>query len=256
MKKKIRKAAELYRSQGLAGVAKGLVRRLTGRAAPQPRVWSEYLSWLTFANAGMLTRGNVWCIDHAIRNLPGAAPIIEIGSFCGLSTNIIGYLKEKHGVKNPLITCDKWLFEGAESGGMLGDSPSVSHADYRQFVKDTYMRNVRTFSRNDLPYTVEMFSDEFFGNWASGQKLQDVFGREVSLGGPIGFCYIDGNHSYEFAKRDFENCDRFLAKGGFVLFDDSADGSKWEVCRVVQEVLQSGRYDLVANNPNYFFRKK
>ena len=66
----------------------------------------------------------------------------------------------------------------------------------------------------------------------------------------------DGNHTYEFAKRDFENCDRFLERGGLILFDDSADGSERGVCQVVQEVLETNRYDLVTKNPNYFFKKK
>jgi hypothetical protein len=56
----------------------------------------------------------------------------------------------------------------------------------------------------------------------------DVFGRNVVLGGSLSFCYIDGNHTYGFAKRDFENKDRFLAPGGFIFFDDSGDGSGWE----------------------------
>ena len=55
---------------------------------------------------------------------------------------------------------------------------------------------------------------------ASGRR-SDVFGRSFQLGGPISFCYIDGNHTDDLAKRDFENCDRYLEKGGFVLFDDS-----------------------------------
>ena len=53
----------------------------------------------------------------------------------------------------------------------------------------------------------------------------------------------------------FANCDEYLEGGGFLLFDDSSDGSGYEVCRVVQEVLKNGRYELVAKNPNYFFRK-
>ena len=53
----------------------------------------EYVEWLCFANAGMLDRGNLYCFDYAIRNLPSSAPLIEIGSFCGLSTNLITYYK-------------------------------------------------------------------------------------------------------------------------------------------------------------------
>jgi predicted O-methyltransferase YrrM len=196
-------------------------------------------------------------MDYAVKNIPSAAPIIEIGSFCGLSANVITYLKERHGMKNPLITCDKWIFEGAEDSDIpVGDSLHVTHGEYKRFVKETFLRNVRTFSRYDLPFTVELLSDEFFISWETSQKCEDVFGREVKLGGPISFCYIDGNHSYDFAKRDFENCDRYLEKGGFILFDDSADASGWEVCKVVREVKATGRYDLVSRDPNYFFTKK
>lgn len=218
--------------------------------------WTEYIEWLSFANAGMLTRGNVNCIDYAIQNLPSNAPIIEIGSFCGLSTNIITYFKHKHGVKNPLVTCDKWIFEGSEKGGPLGDSTMVSHAEYRNFIKESFLRNVSIFSRYDLPHTIELFSDELFKAWEAKEKRCDVFGHEFQLGGPISFCFIDGNHSYDFARKDFKNCDDNLESGGFVLFDDSADGSGWEVCKVVKEVSDTGRYELVAKNPNYFFRKK
>jgi hypothetical protein len=72
----------------------------------------------------------------------------------------------------------------------------------------------------------------------------------------LSFCYIDGNHSYDVATRDFLNTDRFLTPGGFIIFDDSADGSEWEVCKVIQEVIESGSYDLLAKNPNYFFQKR
>jgi hypothetical protein len=215
----------------------------------------DYTIWLSFANAGMLNKGNLYCLDHAISHLPTNDPIVEIGSFAGLSVNLITYYKRKYGRANKLITCDKWDFEGAKPGKMLGESP-ILHDDYRQFVRDTFIRNVRFFSGYDLPYTVEMFSDELFGAWRSGQASPDVFGRQVQLGGPISFCYIDGNHSYEFARRDFEHTDEFLVSGGFILFDDSADGSKWQVCRVIEEVKASGRYDVVAANPNYLFVKR
>jgi hypothetical protein len=60
----------------------------------------------------------------------------------------------------------------------------------------------------------------------------------------------------EFVKRDFENTDRALLSGGFILFDDSADGSKWEVNRLTREIASGHQYELVSRNPNYLFRKK
>lgn len=233
-----------------------IVRRLThtiegARPARPVDISDEYVNWLCFANAGMLDRGNLYCFDYAMENLPSGAPVVEIGSFCGLSTNLLTYYKRRRGRTNPLVTCDRWVFEGSEKETAPGGS-----ANYREFVRDSFVRNVRQFSGDDLPYTVELFSDEFFDAWREGREERDVFGRRVRLGGPIGFCYIDGNHSYEYARRDFDNADEFLEPGGFLLFDDSADGSGWEVCQVVAEVQESGRYDLIIKNPNYLFRKR
>src|SRR4051794_16230746 len=185
----------------------------------------DYIAYLGFANAGMLNKGNLLCLDYALRNLPSTNPIIEVGSFCGLSTNLIAYFKQRHGVTNTLFTCDRWEFEGAD--GNVGES-QIPHSEYRTFVKASFIRNVRMFSRGELPHTIEMLSEDFYTAWSLRTRVTDVFDRPAQLGGPISFCYIDGNHTYEFARRDFENADRFLEPGGFILFDDSADGSHWE----------------------------
>lgn len=132
----------------------------------------------------------------------------------------------------------------------------IPHEEYCRFIEDSYVRNTNMFSRDDIPFTIKAFSDEFFTAWANSEQRIDLFGRNVKLGGPISFCYIDGNHSYEYAKRDFENADKYLENGGFLLFDDSGDFSGWDVCKVVKEVKATGRYKLIAKDPNYFFQKK
>jgi hypothetical protein len=214
----------------------------------------DYVNWVYFANAGMLDRGNLYGIDYALSHLGSSAPILEIGSFCGLSTNLITYYKQKHGRTNPLITCDKWEFENAAVDGRLGGT-NVNHADYRELVKDSFLRNTRLFSAADLPHTVELLSDDFFAEWRAASRLTDVWGRPLQMGGPLSFCYVDGNHSYEYARRDFQNCHAHLEVGGFLLLDDSADGSGWEDCRVVKEIKASGQYQVVLQNPNYLFKK-
>jgi hypothetical protein len=224
----------------------------TGSGISYINISDDYVAYLTFANAGMLNKGNLLCFDFAIQNLPSAHPIVEIGSFCGLSTNLLAYYKQKHGVTNPIFNCDRWEFEGAE--GNVGDT-EISHRDYRTFVRESYVRNVRMFSRWGLPNTVEKLSDDFFEAWGREETAGNVFGGLVKLGGPISFCYIDGNHSYEFARKDFLNTDRFLEPGGFILFDDSADGSHWGVCRVIEELKAMDTYEVVAKNPNYLLRK-
>jgi ATP-dependent RNA circularization protein (DNA/RNA ligase family) len=75
------------------------------------------------------------------------------------------------------------------------------------------------------------------------------------LGGTISFAYIDGNHTYDFAKRDFENADKYLEVGGVILFDDSSDDSIWEVNKVIEEIKKEGRYEIIIKNPNYLIKK-
>lgn len=210
----------------------------------------EFVRWLTFANAGMLNPGNVYAMKHAVDRLPSTNPVIEIGSFCGLSTNVLAYLLGARA--NPLITCDRWAFENAVE--KVGES-EISHERYRAFVIETFERNVRFFSSHRLPHTIEAFSDEFFDVWRAGREATDVFGRSLTLGGPISFAYIDGNHTYSFARRDFENVDAYLEPGGFILFDDSSDADHFGLSRLMREVRKTGRYVFVMKNPNYLFQK-
>jgi predicted O-methyltransferase YrrM len=225
----------------------------SARIKPAVNISDAFVGWLCYANPGMLNRGNLHCFDHAIKNLPSNDPLLEIGSFCGLSTNLLTYYKQLNGKRNRLITCDRWMVE--RKSETLGKT-DIPHGEYREFIKASYIRNIQFFARHDLPWTIELLSDEFFAAWDAREASSDVLGRPITLGGKFSFCYIDGAHTYEQSKRDFVHCDAHLVPGGFVLFDDSADGTEWDVCRVVKEVAQRGDYELVMKNPNYLFRKK
>ncbi len=129
----------------------------------------DYTNRLCQAIPGWLHRGNLYCFEYCIRNLPTDAPIIEIGSFSGLSANAISYYMRKHGVKNALITCDSWIdtsiYPGTNSGETLSPHSMLTHDEYRIFLKESYLRNIQSFSKSDLPRTVEMYSGEFFAAW-------------------------------------------------------------------------------------------
>ncbi len=234
---------QIFRQSGFRGVVSNALRHTANRIdrkaanSSETKQANEFLAWIHFALPGMLEKGNVNAMQYAIANMPPGKPILEIGSFCGLSTVVLSYLLDKRSKTPPIFTCDKWEFEGQQLGASLGDSPYVTHDAYRTYVKNTFLRSMETFAANRLPYTIECFSDEFFRRWFVNEKTVDVFDRSVTLGGKISFCYIDGNHSYEFAKRDFENTDRALVSGGFILFDDSEDGSHWEVNKLTREMI-------------------
>ena len=158
--------------QKLAGRALRRAARIIDPPQVTKIISDDYLAWLGFANAGMLERGNLYSIDYAMGHLPSSAPILEIGSFCGLSTNVISHFKSKYGVRNPLITCDKWEFEGADTCLKIADSP-IYFSDYKKFVRESYIRNIQMFSQDDLPYTFEMTADELFAAWRASWMCWD-----------------------------------------------------------------------------------
>jgi len=239
---------------------KTLIKKIIGMQSsngsdnPIKNIDDEYIDWLSFANAGMMNRGNVYCFDYAAKNLPSNNVCIEIGSFCGLTANVINYFLKKYDKPNKLICVDKWEFENTKGLKYIGAS-HVRYSDYKLFCKDSFIRNLKMFSSFNLPYVVEEFSDDFFKLYQSEKSYIDLFNQNVHLGGKIAFCYIDGNHTYEFTKRDFENTDKFLEIGGFILFDDTLDNGIFECKRLMPEIIQTGRYELICKNPNYFFKK-
>ena len=216
----------------------------------------EYIRWLCQILGGFLDsdNGNIAAFDHAIRHMPNDGAIIEIGSFLGLSTNIIAYLTIKHGRNNRIFNCDPWRFEETEEP--IGGYFDASSSDFREYVKKVFAASLELFSKDRKPYAIESTSEQFLRQWKSESAAKDVFGREVVMGGPISFAYIDGAHTYEAAKNDFLGIDRHLLPGGFVLFDDSSDNSPFECREVIAEMVSNPEYELAFKTPNYFFRKK
>jgi hypothetical protein len=209
----------------------------------------RFTRFLGYINPGMLEAGNVHVFDYVIRNLDSEDAILEIGSFAGLSTNLIIYFLEKHNRKNRFFTVDPWKLADDSVTFYNG---KFSFKEYNSFVKESFRRNVRFFNPDHLPYTIEGISSSFFEKWKNQETVNDVFDRSVRLGGALSFCYIDGDHAPESVALDFRLCDQYLARNGYLFFDDST----WDDVNVVmQQILATGRYRLVMRNPNYLFQK-
>jgi hypothetical protein len=213
------------------------------------------MSWST---GGMLTPGNVDAIYHALKNVGNVdGKFLEIGCFCGLSSNLITFLKRALGISKPLFSVDPWIYGAAEARtATLTDFTSVKWEEYQAFVRAAYRSRVGFYSRDDLPHAIEQYSGDFMQLWNDCAVVTDVFGRRAELGGPLAFAFIDGDHSYEGSKEDFINIDRHLASGGYILFDDSGDGDGRGCHRTAREASKHARYELVSKNPNYLIRKR
>lgn len=223
----------------------------------------EFINWLLVSNAGMQHRGNVACFEHAIKNLPNDSPVLEIGAHAGQSANIICYLLRKFGKSNQVISVDPWIVRGYKDEqtsdatyleNLAGD-PEVNRVDFADFIKDSYLRNTEFFSKSNLPYVFRNTSDEFFALLKSSDRIADLRNRELKTDLRFSLVYIDGNHDYDFAKRDFENAHERLAEGGFILFDDSEDHSNFGCAQLAREIESHPDYTLVMKNPNRLFQK-
>ncbi len=210
---------------------------------------------------GMLHPGNIYLMDMAVQQMPEGGSVLEIGSYGGLSANLLTYLLKKHQRQATLFCCDAWVYEGFrdESGTpqpWMDGRDDVLRTDYMAHIKASFVQSARLLSAHNLPHAVHLDSDRFFEAWEAGEMLTDVFGRDAKLGGPIAFAYIDGNHAYDFARRDVENTTRFLLPGGLLLLDDSAKHQRFGSARLAQELCKHPGFDLVLSNPHFLFRKK
>lgn len=215
---------------------------------------SYYPFWLLVQTGGWLSRapGNIPGMVFSIKHLPEGSSVLEIGTYLGQSACMITYLMWKHSRFAPFFCCDPYHFENTDApiGGFFDAGSQV----FREYCRETAKRNLQVFSAHHLPFLVEDYSQDFLAAWGRHEDREDVFGRRVRLGGPLGFVYIDGAHTYEAAKADFEGSDPFLVPGGFVLFDDSTPN--WPGPHAVaREVLGRHDYELVATLPNYLLRK-
>ena len=234
-----------------------LVRRVERRRAIRRRRPTPFpdphVAWIRRATRGEIHYSLDHVLDRAVAELPGSEPVLEIGSFCGLSTNLIAYLLRKRGRSNSFFTTDPWTFE--EEVGETVPGSSIPVTEYRALIQGQFKTNVAFWNRERPPHSFALSSDDFFVAWRDGQERTDLWGRSVKLGGPLAFCFVDGAHAAENVRRDFENVDAHLVAGGLILFDDSDPYGRYpHIYGIVEEALRGG-YELLADYPAHLIRK-
>lgn len=249
------------------------VRRRADRARKRFDGWrdgfvaDEYTQRLIASVAGMTHPGNLAAFDHAIAHMP-AGDVLEIGTFCGQSALVLDHLMRKYERDARLFCADIWMYLGMRDGDTfvspadkldylrcVAGRQDLTRDAYQAHIKASFIANCRCFAADRLPHAFDERSDAFFTAWEARGIDTDMFGAPVELGGSLAFCYIDGDHSYTQARRDFDNAAKHLAVGGFVLLDDSMDGCGMGSADVAQQVHKDPAFELVSAAPNYLFRK-
>lgn len=145
--------------------------------------------------------------------------IVEIGSYLGASSYCFALAISKNNISDARVICvDSWQNDAMSEGN-----------------RDTFLsfkKNVAPFSENIIPVRGMSF---------------DVIESVRSISSYVDVLFIDGDHSYEGVKADWENYKSLLGAGSIVIMHDSgwADGVK----RVIQEDIMpfTNNYHALPN---------
>jgi len=168
---------------------------------------------------------------HAIHHLPGMIDerqvttlfdlatavtegvIVEVGSWRGKSTSALGRGSQR-GHSVPVYAIEPHEPFTGIFGGNFG--PKDRKAFYQSMLKTGCWDTVRL---------VNLSSEAVTPNWHK----------------PVGLLFIDGDHTYEGVKRDFECWEPHLLPHARVAFDDAVqqDGGPF---RLIGELVASGRW--------------
>jgi len=102
-----------------------------------------------------------------------------------------------------VFRCDPWQSENPRT--VVGGS-NISWAQFRDYLREIQKKR-SVLQPASPPALVRGDGRPLFAPWSRGGVARDLFGREAPMGGPLGFCYIDGSDEYEWVKRDFDNCE-------------------------------------------------
>ncbi len=235
---------------------KKLLRKFRKQVLLSPR--DEYVERLLCTVPGMMDRGNIYLMDFVIKNLSSNLPILEIGSFSGLSACLLRYLLDKYQKQNDIICVDPFIYEGwmKEDTEGIGKNKSINRVEYLNHVKASFKNNTSLFCKHQVPFLFEMTSDEFFKRWSQNNSLTDKYDKNISGQRKFSFCFVDGGHSYNQTMRDLKNCATHSERLAFVLVDDSDKHSVLESSKATFDFVKSEDVKIVKENPHVLLQIK
>ena len=169
--------------------------------------------WLEDDEADLL----IGAAARALTALPTPHAIVEVGSYCGRSTVVLGSVVQALRPEAHVYAIDPHNGQvGALDQGISVGRPTLA----------AFQRNIAHAGLTAVVETIQQLSFEV--NWER----------------PISLLLIDGLHDYTNVARDFQHFERWIVPEGYVAFHDYADYYPG-VQAFVNELLREGRYRRV-----------
>ncbi len=162
---------------------------------------------------GFLDESEGDALYHYALSGSSLGPCVEIGSYCGKSAVYLGMACRKTG--SVLFSVDHHRGSEEQQPGELYFDPAIFN--YQTFYVDTFPEFQKTLAITGLENTV----------------IPIVCRSEIvarSWDTPLGLVFIDGGHTYEAARTDYNGWHKHILPGGWLLihdiFSDPAQGGQ------------------------------
>lgn len=149
--------------------------------------------------------------------VPADGAIVEIGSFKGKSTVMLAKVAAHYGL-GPIVAIDPHNFNNAELQQFKTDVEASTFQDF--------LLNIET------------------AGVAAQVEIHRAFSKDVSTGWnrPIRFLWIDGDHSYQGAKADFDGFFPHVSPLGVVALHDTLHPYSGPIRVFTEDVLRSDQF--------------
>lgn len=201
----------------------------------------------------------------AIMTAPLGGDVLEIGSWCGRSTSVLGH------------AC-----AASDAGIVHAVDLFPSRADWVQNADGTYsIRDSRNLVSSYSAYTdqtvwAEPFLRDIAPIYERSPELLDVFNETIAREGLVGrvrpfrgtaiqwaaslaepvslrLAFIDGDHGYDAVRADIETVERRLLPGGWIAFDDAFSHYEGVNRAISDAVIANRRYSCAHQISRKFF---
>ncbi len=156
-------------------------------------------------------------------------PLLEVGAYCGKSAILLGDIAESEG--SVLFSVDHHRgSEENQAGWEHHDHDVVDPETGRMDTLPFFRRAIGTAQLEHHVIAVVGHSSEVAAAWRT----------------PLAFCFIDGGHGREPARRDYEGWTPHVMSGGILaihdVFPDPADGGRPPYEEIYLPALASGHF--------------
>jgi MMP 1-O-methyltransferase len=199
-------------------------RRLDGLADVGSRTTYRFISWLRWRRLPLAMRmvagaEGMVSLDEAERLYQIASGvksgcIVEVGSYRGRSTVALAY-GSRAGARVPVYAVEPHeVFKGV-LGGAFGPADRAA-----------FFRTMLRTGSYDVVRLVNLSSEVVCQGWLD----------------PVGFLFLDGDHTYEGVSRDFRSWSSHLTPDATIAFDDS-DRPELGPAQLVEELLRLPEFE-------------